>query len=97
MPVGSDFGTGDLTGAYFDMDANGVSGAVQVTLVKQAYTGSSFFDVGWITSNGTHDKWVPAVNVLTNPSVYDYVGAQADETLGADIRSFFGAALTSSK
>jgi hypothetical protein len=71
----STFTVSALSGATFDFLCLGNGYLAQYNLNKLSYTGSFYNDTGsyLCTANNAQDKWLAAVNVKTNASVYDYV------------------------
>lgn len=84
------FTVADLDAAYFDYYCQ-TNKTVNYQLRKASYTGSLYSDVGTeaCTSGGARDKYLAAVNVKTNPSVYDYLFAQVSQGIMIGVQARF--------
>lgn len=100
IPAGTDFPTSAIQGAYFDYYASS-NEPVTATLSKYSYTGTYYSDDAWTSSVGQLDTYVKAVNVLKNPSVYDYLSATITNIAGGTSlktsNSFIGVAVVNNK
>lgn len=80
----STYSVSALSGATVDFLCLDYGYLAQYSLVKSSYTGSIYSDSGSYvcTARNSQDKWISAVNVKTNASVYDYVWVAVDNVAG---------------
>jgi hypothetical protein len=82
IPIGTDFPTSAITGAYFDFSVLKFSGdQIQLSLVKTSYTGSVYADTRVVASAGSTslDEFVAAANITQNASDWDYLYARVED------------------
>lgn len=77
IPAGTDFSSGEVTGAYFDYRER-AGKLIRLELGKTTYTGSYYSD--YVNRSGAaeyvyRDVYLAAVNVKAVPSSYDYLSA----------------------